>query len=261
MSTIEIDTWRLAAGYLMMIFPLAIILLLRIPIFNETIISVVRMTVQLLFVGFYLQVVFDLDKLWVTGAWILIMVVVADFSIARGCGLRLSRLVLELFVSLLGGTLLPLAFFMFVLLKDVSVYDAQYVIPICGMILGNCLRANIVGLRSFYDNLRKNEKAYLLSLAQGASLKEALHPYVRDAIQAALAPTVATMATVGLVALPGMMTGVILGGGNPMAAIKYQISIMIGIFAGTAVTVFLAIHLTAFKNFTKQGILSRKIFR
>jgi putative ABC transport system permease protein len=128
------------------------------------------------------------------------------------------------------------------------------------MILGNCLRADIIGVRTFYESLKKEEKAYLLSLSQGANLREALLPFVRDACQAALAPTVATISTVGLVSLPGMMTGVILGGGNPMTAIKYQIAIMIAIFAGTALTVILAIRLTAFRNITARGTLDHAVF-
>jgi putative ABC transport system permease protein len=71
----------------------------------------------------------------------------------------------------------------------------------------------------------------------------------------------ATMATIGLVALPGMMTGVILGGASPVVAIKYQIAIMIAIFSGTSITVALGIYLTTQKGFTPYGPLDRSIFR
>jgi len=259
MTIIDISPWRLAAGYLMLAIPLGIIFWLRMPMLGQTISAVVRMTLQLLFVGFYLQFIFDLNNFWVTGAWVLIMIGVADVSIVRGCRLRMSRLGGGLFIALLAGTVVPLLIFV-VVLQGKAGLNAQYVIPICGMILGNCLRADIIGIRDFYESLQKSEKAYLLSLAQGASLKEALHPFVRDACQTALAPTVATIATIGLVSLPGMMTGVILGGGNPMTAIKYQIAIMIAIFAGTALTVILAIRLTAFNNFTARGTLDPGIF-
>lgn len=259
MTIIDISLWRLAAGYLMLAIPLGIILWLRMPMLGQTISAIVRMTLQLLFVGFYLQFVFDLNNIWVTGAWVVVMIGVADVSIVRGCRLRLSRLGGGLFIALLAGTVVPLLIFV-VVLQGKAGLNAQYVIPICGMVLGNCLRADIIGIRNFYESLQKNEKAYLLSLSQGASLKEALHPFVRDACQAALAPTVATISTIGLVSLPGMMTGVILGGGNPMTAIKYQIAIMIAIFAGTALTVILAIRLTSLKNFTTQGTLDRGLF-
>jgi len=260
MSIIDITPLRLMSAYLMLAIPLGIMLWLRMPMMGQTLVAVLRMTVQLLFVGFYLQFIFDLNNLWLTGAWVLIMIMVADVSIVNGCRLRFRRLGFGLFIALVAGTVVPLLVFAFVVLKGPSALDAQYLIPISGMILGNCLRADIIGIRTFYESLKKEEKAYLLSLSQGANLREALLPFVRDACQAALAPTVATISTVGLVSLPGMMTGVILGGGNPMTAIKYQIAIMIAIFAGTALTVILAIRLTAFRNISARGTLDQAVF-
>ena len=140
------------------------------------------------------------------------------------------------------------------------------------MTLGNCLRANIIGIGRFYKDIHREDKAYLLSLAQGANLGEAVFPYLRSALQAALAPTLATMATIGLVSLPGMMTGVILGGQSPLPAIKYQIAIMLSIFSGTAsttrsasvtpaLTILVTIQLTLPKCFDGYGILDRRIFK
>jgi putative ABC transport system permease protein len=258
---VDIGFWSLAAGYLLLIPPVAILLYLRVPILKETGIAVVRMTLQLLFVGLYLQVVFRLNNPWLNLGWLLVMVGVADGSILRGCRLRLRRFALPLFMALLAGTAIPVLAFVGPILQRPNWLDAQYVIPLAGMVLGNCLRADIIGLKHFYEGIGKDEKAYHQSLAQGARLQEALHPYFRDALQAALLPTVATMATIGLVALPGMMTGVILGGADPFTAIKYQIAIMIAIFSGTAITVFLAIWLTVKSSFSASGILDRRIFK
>ena len=147
------------------------------------------------------------------------------------------------------------------ILQRSNCLDAQYVIPLWGMILGNCLRADIIGLKNFYESLKKDEKLYLQSLAQGATLKEALDPYVREALQASLLPTVASMSTIGLVALPGMMTGVILAGVDPLTAISYQIAIMIAIFSGTTLTVFLALRLTLRRSFNSYGLLDPDVFR
>ena len=261
MSIVDISFLSLALGYGLLIFPLSILLWYRIPIVGDTLWAIVRMTVQLLFVGLYLQVVFSLNNFWLNGAWLLIMIGVADTSITRGCGLRLSRFAGPLFLALLLGTAVPLFFFVGPILARPHLLDAQYAIPIGGMILGNCLRADIIGVSNFYRSVRKSEKAFLQALAQGARFSEATRPFLRDAIQAALAPTVATMATIGLVSLPGMMTGVILGGADPMTAIKYQIAIMIAIFSGTASTVALAIWLTMKSSFTGYGVLDYQIFK
>lgn len=260
-QVVEIGVGHLAAAYLLLAFPLAIMLWYRIPMIGETVVSVVRMTLQLIFVGLYLQVVFRLNNLWLTAAWLLVMVTVADVSIVRSCSLKLSRIALPLFGALLAGTAVPLLLFVGLILQRNNLLDAQYAIPIGGMILGNCLRADIVGVRTFYESIRTSEKAFLQSLAQGALLHEATRPYAQKACRAALAPTVASMTTIGLVSLPGMMTGVILGGASPAIAIKYQIAIMISIFSGTAITLAMGLWLTSKTSFTPHGPLNRSIFR
>jgi putative ABC transport system permease protein len=261
MNIVEIGVWQLAAAYLLLAFPLAIMLWYRIPMIGTTAIALVRMTVQLIFVGLYLQVIFELNNLWLSAAWLVVMVAVADVSIVRSCSLRLRSIALPLFAALAAGTAIPLLLFVGLILRRPNLLDAQYAIPIGGMILGNCLRADIVGIRTFYEGLRSGERVFLQSLAQGALLHEATRPYLRQACQAALAPTVATMTTIGLVSLPGMMTGAILGGASPVTAIKYQIAIMISIFSGTAITLALGIYLTAKRSFAAYGVLDRTIFR
>ena len=258
---IDISLWNLAIAYLLLILPLAILLYQRVRILKETAIAVIRMTVQLLFVGLYLQVVFRLNNPVLNLAWVIVMIIVADVSILRGCKLNTRRFLPAVFAALLAGTAVPVLVFIGPVLKLSDWFDAQYVIPLAGMVLGNCLRADIIGLNSFYQAIKANQKAYHHSLAQGAGLSEALSPFLCEALRAALMPTIASMATIGLVALPGMMTGVILAGADPFTAIKYQIAIMIAIFSGTAVTVFLAIWLTIRSSFSAYGTLNSNVFR
>jgi len=260
-GAIDLSALSMAAVYALCIVPLAIILWNRVALFGEAIVALVRMTLQLLFVGVYLQFVFRLDSPWLNGAWLVIMVVVADVSIVRRSGLRLRRFVLPLFAALLAGLAIPLLYFLGPILGREGLLEAQYAIPLGGMILGNCLRADIIGLKSYYEAIRTREREFLHALAQGATLGEATRPYLREALKAALGPTVATIATIGLVALPGMMTGVILGGTEPMTAIKYQIAIMVAILTGTAITVLAAIWLTTRSSFTAHGPLDETIFR
>lgn len=261
MNATDITDAQLAAAYLLLLFPLAVFLWYGVALVAESLLSVARMTVQLLFVGFYLQVVFQWNNPWINGLWIAVMVIVADASIVRGCKLRVRRFALPLALALLLGVLVPLLLFLLVIIRPEPLFDARYVIPIGGMILGNCLRADIVGVSGFYEGIQKREKVYVTALAAGARLHEAVLPFLREALEAALRPTIATMATIGIVSLPGMMTGVILGGADPMTAIKYQIAIMLAIFTGTAITVTLAIYLTLGNSFTAYGMLDKDIFQ
>jgi putative ABC transport system permease protein len=260
-NTEPIQFWGLAAGYGLLIMPFAILLWAGVPIVGKVAVAIVRMTVQLLFVGLYLQVVFELNNPWLNGLWVLVMLAVADVSIVRSAGLSFRYLAVPLFMALLAGTAIPLLYFVGVILFHANLLEARFVIPIGGMILGNCLRADIIGMRKFYQSIRKGNNVFLQQLAEGATLAEATRPYLAAALHEALAPTVATMATIGLVSLPGMMTGVILGGSDPSVAVMSQIAIMIAIFTGTSITILLAILLSRKAAFDAYGLLKRHIFR
>jgi len=261
METNSISTLNLILGYSLLIVPLGLILWQKIPLFNSAVIAVARMTIQLLFVGFYLQVIFNLNKPFLNILWIIVMIVLADSTIIKNSGLRLKYFAFPVFMALILGTAAPLMFFITVILNLKDIFDARFIIPIGGMILGNCLQADIIGIKNFYNSIKKDEKSYQMSLGQGASLQEAVKPFFREACLNALTPTVASITTIGLVFLPGMMVGVILGGQDPLNAIKYQIAIMIAIFSGTAITVFSGIWLSLRISFNDYGILNKDIFR
>ncbi len=261
MGAVDVSLAGLVMAYLLLLIPLGIIIWQRVPLVGRVMLGALRMTIQLLLVGLYLQVVFKLDSPWLNAVWVLAMIGVADVSIVRGCGLRLRVFALPLAPALLLGTAVPMLWFVGGVLRRPNLLEAQYVIPVGGMILGNCLRANIVGLRDFYQAIRRDDKAFQLVLAQGATLGEAIRPYLSASFQAAVSPTIATMMTIGLVSLPGMMTGVILGGNDPMLAIKYQIGIMIAIFTGTSITMPAAVLLTLRRSFSGFGVLRPHIFR
>ena len=252
---------RLAAAYALLLLPLGVMLWWRLPLIPRMLLAVIRMTVQLLLVGLYLQVVFELDHPALNLLWLGVMIAVADAAILRDSGLRLRRLALPLGLGLVVGTAIPLVVFIAAVTPADSLVDARFFIPVGGMILGNCLRANIVGVRSFFGGVRDRETRYLQALGFGATPVEALRPFHRAAIEAALAPTLATMATIGLVSLPGMMTGVMLGGADPMRAVAYQIAIMLAIFAGTAVTVSIVLGLAGRRLIDGAGLIDRSLFR
>ena len=254
-DTVNIEWFNLALGYMLMLVPMGIILVYKIRVFSALCFSILRMTVQLLFVGFYLQVLFKLNYWWLNIAWLLVMLTVADLSILGRCKLKMKTFLFPLLGSLVAGTAVPLLYFTGVIIRTPNLIDAAYFIPLAGMIAGNCLRTSIIGINSFYTSARKKQKTMQHELSMGASLPEAIWPHFRAAAEAALSPTIATMATIGLVALPGMMTGIILGGTEPMTAIKYQIAIMIAIFTGTTINVVLGINLTRKKAFSRWGTL------
>lgn len=260
METINIDTISLIMGYLLLAIPIVIFALLKIKLIKGSLIAVIRMTVQLFFVGFYLQFVFEINLWWVNLLWVLIMIAIANGTVIKRAHLNFRKMFFPILPSIWAGSFLVLVYFIIFIVHPNPLFDARYVIPLSGMILGNCLRGNVIALERFYASLKKNHKEYFTYLTLGATRREALLPYLRESLDAAISPTIATIATVGLVSLPGMMTGVILGGASPLIAIKYQIMIMIAIFSGTMLSALLGIVLTVKKAFNEYQILNMEIF-
>ena len=113
-------------------------------------------------------------------------------------------------------------------------YRPQYSIPLLGMVLGNTLNGVSLGLKTYTESLYQDRDRIEACLALGATRWEAARETVQDAIRTGLIPIVNSMMIVGIVSLPGMMTGQLMSGTEPVAAVKYQIVIMFLIAAATA---------------------------
>jgi putative ABC transport system permease protein len=141
-----------------------------------------------------------------------------------------------------------------------NMLTARYFIPITGMLLGNSLKNVIIALDAFYRRIDAEEVTYRWLLGNGAEHSEALLPFMQQALRKAFNPLIATTAVMGLISLPGMMTGQILGGSDPMVAVKYQIMILIVIFSSTILNVWLTIRFSQRVAFDRMGNLKRDIF-
>jgi putative ABC transport system permease protein len=258
-QTMAISIPTLIVFSVMLIFPVAIFRHLRLRLTKDLVISMLRMAVQLGLVAVYLEWVFKLDMLALNVAWVLVMIVVATGSILRQGGLSWRRCLWALLPAHVLTSLLTIVGFLLVF--DVSTLgSARYLVPLMGMVLGNILRSNVVALDRFFSELRANRDMHIQYLTLGASDSEAVRPFLRNALRAAVGPQLGTVATMGIVSLPGMMTGQILGGSSPAVAIGYQIMIMIAIFTAATVSAFLAVHFARKAAFDAFGRLDESIF-
>ncbi len=244
METLDIEIPQMALLYGLCLLPWLLIRLIGLRLNRDIGIGILRMSIQLALVGIYLKTLFDLNNPWLNGLWILVMLIVADLTILRRAGLKVRYFALAAFTAIASSVLFSTAYLVILVIQPTHYYDARYIVPLAGMILGNCLQGNVIALERFYSELRKNENEYATFLMLGATRWEAVRPYFRNAIKAALNPTIAGMATMGLVSLPGMMTGQILGGSEPLLAVKYQIAIMICIFTSTTIACIINLKLS-----------------
>jgi putative ABC transport system permease protein len=261
MQTIDLSYISLGIIYTLLTIPIVIFFNTGVNMIKSSVIAVIRMTVQLALVGLYLGFLFELNSLFLNIIWLLIMLVVANINIIGSAGLKLRFFFFPAFIGVTVSTGIVVAVFVFVAIRPDPIYDARYLIPIAGMILGNCLKGNVLALERFYSTIRKNEKEFTTYLFMGARLNEAVRPYFQTALKAANSPHIATMATLGIVSLPGMMTGQILGGSFPLVAIKYQLAIMISVFSAMALSSYLNIRLSMAVAFDDFQNIRREVMK
>lgn len=251
----------MALLYGLCLLPLLLLRLIGLRLSRDIIVGVLRMSIQLMLVGIYLKMLFDLNHPWLNGLWILIMLLVADLSILRRAGLKTRYFALATFTAIASSILFSTAYLVILVIQPTHFYDARYIVPLAGMILGNCLQGNVIALERFYSALRGNENEYATFLTLGATRWEAVQPYFREAVKAAINPTIAGMSTMGLVSLPGMMTGQILGGSEPGLAVKYQIAIMICIFTSTTLAAIINLKLSLAIAFNAFDVLRDEVIK
>lgn len=253
------------------IISLALLLGLTIPIFfanyliklqlnKKIVISIVRMGVQLAFVGIYLQYIFKWNNPVVNVAYLIIMMIIASAHSIKSSSLKLKLMFIPIFLSVALPQFIVLFTFNLLVGGKEQIFDAKLIVPVGGMLLGNCLNGNIIALNTFYTGIKNDEKKYNYSLALGASHYQALAPYFRQSLNIAILPTIASIATTGLVSLPGMMTGQILAGSLPLTAIKYQGAIMVSILSAKYFSVLLSLYFSKSKGFNNLSTLNREIF-
>ena len=133
-------------------------------------------------------------------------------------------------------------------------YEARYVIPIAGMVLGNSMNGIALTLERVFADLQAREAEVLSLTALGATPWEAARDSIRAAVRAGLIPTINSMAAVGIVFIPGMMTGQVLAGVDPVDAAGYQIVVMLMVSAATALGSILTVLLSYRKRFSAEGV-------
>src|SRR5436190_7922155 len=216
---------------------------LHLRLERQLAIATLRMLVQLVLVGYVLTFLFTVVSPFWTALAAFIMVLFASREIV----VRQKRRLRGLWTYGLGAGCTLLAagtVTMFSLLTQLHPepwYHPRYALPLLGMILGNTMTGISLGLDVLTNGLVQERAAVEARLALGAHRYTALLPVVRDALRSGFMPTINAMAAMGLVALPGMMTGQILAGADPVDAVKYQLLIMFLISGGTGLGTLAAV--------------------
>lgn len=241
---IDLTILQVGLAYVFVLIVLAVVRIRGIRRENEIVISSVRMTIQLVLVGYVLVYVFDNPSPYITGAIIIVMEIFAIQTIFRKFRNRLSgslRRVVAL--AMCFGTLSCIVYFLLVVVRISPWYEPQYFVPIAGMIIGNSMTGISLGVKSLLDGMTTRRHLVEEALILGATPKAATREIFNSSFDSAIMPTINSMVGMGIVFLPGMMTGQILSGTDPTTAIAYQIAIMLGILGAVGLSIITMLQL------------------
>ncbi|MEF2144899.1 MAG: iron export ABC transporter permease subunit FetB [Desulfovibrionaceae bacterium] len=248
---VDIGPWQLALGLVFILFAQGLSLALRLGLVRDLALGTLRTFAQLFLMGYVLQLVFDLNTLSVTIGVFCVMLVTAVLTVRGRVRERTVPFALPLGLSMFASYFLVSLLVTSVVVQASPWWNPVYFIPLSGMVVGNSMPALAVALERLFSSLRTRRNEVEMMLSLGADYREASADITREAVKAGMIPSITSMMGVGLVFIPGMMTGQILAGANPLLAIRYQIVVMLMLVASTGVGSILAVLLVRRRCFGK----------
>lgn len=228
MNSIHLDAWDLSAAALLIVVDAALSIALRLGVHRQILVAALRLVVQLTIVGLVLRYVFASASPGATAAVILFMVGAATREVATRPRQRLQRY-MNYRISAAVVACASVATVLLALttaVRPTPWYEPRYAIPLMGIVLGSVLNAASIALDTVLDTVVRERGRIEARLALGTPFRSAVAPLTRTAIRRGMIPVVNQMSAAGIITLPGIMTGQLLAGMDPMEAVKYQILLM-----------------------------------
>ncbi|QPC47835.1 ABC transporter permease [Mangrovibacillus cuniculi] len=240
----NLSFWQIASAYIFVLILIAIIRFRKIPREKEVLIATARMTLQLIIVGYILVFIFDNASPWYTLLAVFVMLLFAIVNVYQRTKVTIGKDIKKIVAfAMTVGIICTIAFFMFVVLQLEPWYNPQYFIPIAGMIIGKSMTAVTLGVNHLAIEMKSKKPQIEGALMLGATPKVAAAEVVNQAFDAAMLPTINSLVGMGIVFLPGMMTGQIIAGASPLVALGYQIATMLGVVGSVALCVIIFLQL------------------
>lgn len=209
-------------------------LALQLGLGRRLALGAVRTVIQLLLIGYVLRWIFANDAAWAVFAIAMVMILGAGRAAVKRSSRRFRGLHARAFGTLFLTGFTTTIVVTAVVLRIDPFYDPRSFLPLLGMVLGNGLTGISLALDDLLTAVHEKKDEIEMELAMGATPGEACRGPLRNAVRRGMIPMINSMMVVGIVSLPGMMTGQILAGADPLQAVRYQIVVMFMLAAGTA---------------------------
>ncbi len=254
MELITLSPWDLSLAALLIMALALLSFQMQLGLSRSIIIAALRTVIQLMMIGLVLKLLFATTH----PGWIIFIAIIMLLAAGREVMVRQQRRfagiqsfalgTLSLFISTVVVTVLVLT----VVISADPWYTPQYAIPLLGMMFGNTMNGIALGLDRLTQTAWQQRDVIEARLILGQAPQQAIGDIRRESIRSGMIPIINAMAVAGIVSLPGMMTGQILAGANPMDAVSYQILIMFMVTTGTGVGTIFAVAMASRHLFDKR---------
>lgn len=251
MTSVSVDNLSLALIFGLVLVAMAISQKEKLGLTKDIFVAVIRTVVQLIFVGYVLKFIFQASNVLLSLAMVLVILFNASVQ-ANKRNPNKNKKQIYPFVSLLISTGVTLSILVF---SGAIEFIPSQVIPISGMLASNAMTAIGLCYRAMYKSFTDNRQQVLEKLSLGASVYLASKDILKESIKTGMQPTIDSAKTVGLVSLPGMMSGLIFAGVDPVQAIKYQIMVMFMLLSATSIASVIASYAAYKTYFTNKAQL------
>lgn len=226
---------------------------MEVNLVNSVFNGIVRSFIQLSILGAILRPIFLMNNIFLVLGYCSLMITLASFVVSGRVKYNFDNQLYAILISMLSSVSLIGLFGFVIIIRPHPLYNPQYVIPIVGMLLGNCTDGISLALNSLTTALVEQHQEIELYLSFGATSYEAVARLLKIAVELAITPTLNRMAIIGIISIPGMMTGQILGGSKVVDASRYQILIMYLISATVLISIFVILTITLKLGFTSDS--------
>lgn len=233
-TAIELSPWQVAISSCLVVAAGIVSLLLRLKLEKKLAIASVRTVVQLSLIGYALGWVFQVGNWWSIPIVLLVMFAAASRAAVKRSSRSFRGLTVLAFGALVASGMVTIFTITFAVVGARPWYTPQYLIPLLGMVLGNGLTGISLCVDQILQRLDERRDLVDMELSLGASRWEAARSPLAESVRRGMIPIINSMMVVGVVSLPGMMTGQIIAGQVPVEAVKYQIMVMFMIAGGTS---------------------------
>lgn len=218
--------------------------------------AVVRLLAQMAVIGSLLWGLYSYGSPWLALLWLALLVVAAAFLMVSRCHIRSRVLFAPACVAMFVSVLVVTAYVLLVVLQPQSPLSVRWTVPVMGLLMAHVLTTNIPAVRTYFDCLHQDSQAYFTVLGNGGRRRQALAPYVARALKSITVPTMANLSVMGLLVMPMLLSGLLIGGMDAVEAVFVFVVLVLACVATSLLSLVLILILVDCRAFTPQGQLA-----